>query len=330
MTLHILPAAYRYLATTASAGASQQFLCGVAPKGSSGPANRPGTTKIRAMKRSSLLPALLSALALSLAFVAPAAHVLGQQQAPAAPANAPASPDTERIIRAFVAKELEFRRALTQYGFKRDAVVQTIGMGGQISGEYRRTSNFTFGDDGRRFERVTFAPMSTLKEIEVTPEDIEDLSGVQTFAIEPANVHLYNITYVGQERIDELDLYIFDISPKVLPDPKTKQRMFHGRVWVDQQDLQIVKVRGKGVPEGKQRFPTFETYREQIDGRYWFPTYTYADEKLVFPNGQIAHVRMRIRFADYARARGSVKIIEEGEPGDVPEEKPSPTPKRKP
>ena len=285
------------------------------------------------MKRSSFFPALPAALLLSLAFVAPAARVAGQQQqASTATASASAGLDTERIIRTFVAKEVEFRRAITQYGFKRDAVVQTIGMGGQISGEYRRTSNFTFGDDGRRFERVTFAPMSSLKEIELTPEDIEDLSGVQTFALEPSNLHLYNITYAGRERIDELDLYIFDISPKVLPDPKTKQRLFQGRVWVDEQDLQIVKVRGKGVPEGKQRFPTFETYRENIDGRYWFPTYTYADEKLTFPNGQVTHIRMRIRFSEFARARGSVKIIEEGEPGAVPEEKPtpSPTPKRKP
>ena len=283
------------------------------------------------MKRFSFFPALSAALLVSLAFVAPAARVAGQQQRASASAGAPAALDPERVIRSFVANEVEFRRALTQYGFKRDAIVQTIGMGGQISGEYRRTSNFTFGDDGRRFERVTFAPMSSLKEIDITPEDIEDLSGVQTFALEPSNLHLYNISYAGQERIDELDLYIFDISPKVLPDPKTKLRLFQGRVWVDQRDLQIVKVRGKGVPEGKQRFPTFETYRENIDGRYWFPTYTYADEKLTFPNGLVVHVRMRIKFTEYARARGTSKIIEEGEPGDVPPDaKPSPTPQRKP
>src|SRR3712207_7145607 len=50
------------------------------------------------------------------------------------------------------------------------------------------------------------------------------------------------------------------------------------------------------------------------------PTYTYADEKLTFPSGQVVHIRMRVKFTDYARARGTVKIIEEGEPGDVPEE----------
>ena len=285
------------------------------------------------MRRFKSFPALSAALLLSLSLVAPVLGQQPQQQASAAAPSsaAPSGLDTERIIRTFIAKEVEFRQAITQYGFKRDVVVQTIGMGGQISGEYRRTSNFTFGDDGRRFERVTFAPMSTLKEIEVTPEDIEDLSGVQTFALNPSNAHLYNITYAGQERIDELDLYIFDISPKVLPDPKTKERRFQGRVWVDKQDLQIVKVRGKGVPEDKNnKYPTFETYRENIDGLYWFPTYTYADEKLTFPSGHVVHVRLRIKFSDFARARGSVKIIEEGEPGDVPEEKPTPTPQRKP
>jgi hypothetical protein len=284
------------------------------------------------MKRPSFFPAVTAALLLMLASVASPARVAAQQtrQVPTAAAAAPAGFDAERVINTFVAKEVEFRRALNQYGFKRDAVVQTIGMGGQISGEYRRTSNFTFGDDGRRFERVTFAPMSSLREIEITPEDIEDLSGVQTFALEPSNVGLYNISYAGQERIDELDLYIFDISPKVLPDPKTKKRLFQGRVWVDQQDLQIVKVRGRGVPEGKQRFPTFETYRENIDGRYWFPTYTYADEKLTFDSGQVVHVRLRIKFEDYARARGSVKIIEEGDIVEEPAAKPSPSPQRKP
>ena len=47
-----------------------------------------------------------------------------------------------------------------------------------------------------------------------------------------------------------------------------------------------MKTKGKGVPETKKnKFPTVETYREHIDGRYWFPTYSYADEELIFENG---------------------------------------------
>jgi hypothetical protein len=237
--------------------------------------------------------------------------------------------DAARIVRAFTQKETEFRRALNNYTFRREAVVQTIGFGGQVTGEYNRTSQFTFNDAGERFERITYFPMPTLTEISFTQEDLEDLGGVQPFALEASKIDQYNFTYVGREKIDELGTYVFDVSPKVVP-KKVSERFFEGRVWVDDRDLQIVKVKGKGVPEGKQRFPTFETYREQIDGKYWFPTYTYADDDLNFPDGQVVHVRMKVRYTDYKRFQGRVRVIEEGEPGDVPEQPQAPTPQVKP
>jgi hypothetical protein len=233
--------------------------------------------------------------------------------------------DAARVVRAFTRKETEFRRALNGYTFRREAVIQTIGFGGQITGEYSRTSQFTFDDAGERFERITYFPLPTLTEISFTQEDLEDLGGVQPFALEASKIDQYNFSYVGREKVDEIGTYVFDVSPKVLP-KKVSERFFQGRVWVDDRDLQIVKVRGKGVPEGKQRFPTFETYREQIDGKYWFPTYTYADDDLTFENGQVVHVRMKVRYTDYKRFQGKVRVIEEGEPGDVPDEPQGQTP----
>lgn len=227
--------------------------------------------------------------------------------------------DVERIIRTFTAKETEFRQALNAYAFRRDATIQTIGMGGQITGEYHRASQFVFAEGGERFEKIPYFPPPTLTEISLTQEDLEDLGGVQPFALEASKINLYNFSYAGKERLDELDTYVFDVAPKVLP-KKVSERFFQGRIWVDERDLQIVKVRGKGVPEGKQRFPVFETYREQVDGKYWFPTYTYADDELVFPKGQTVHLRMRVRYTDYKRFGSKVKIIEESEPdANVPE-----------
>src|SRR5678809_1415137 len=108
----------------------------------------------------------------------------------------------------------------------------------------------------------------------MTPEDLEDLGGVNPFALEPDAIPKYSFTYVGKDHIDELDLWVFDVTPKVMPDAKKiKDRLFSGRIWVDTQDLQIVKTKGKGVPETKNnKFPSVETYREHIDGKYWFPT----------------------------------------------------------
>lgn len=232
-------------------------------------------------------------------------------------------PDVERIIRTFTAKETEFRKALNAYAFQRDATIQTIGTGGQITGEYHRASQFVLTEGGERFEKITYFPQPTLTEISFTQEDLEDLGGVQPFALEASKINLYNFSYAGKERLDELDTYVFDVQPKVVP-KKVSERFFQGRIWVDERDLQIVKVRGKGVPEGKQRFPVFETYREQIDGKYWFPTYTYADDELVFPKGQTVHLRMRVRYTDYKRFGSKVKIIEESEPGAGVPETPQP------
>jgi TonB family protein len=220
--------------------------------------------------------------------------------------------DTARIIQAFTTKEAEFRRALNSYSFKRDALIQSIGMGGQVIGEYHRVSNFTFDDQGNRYEKISFFPMPTMGEI--TQEDIDDLGGVNPFALEPSKAALYNFRYIGKEKIDELNLYIFDVSPKIMPKPKKEDRLFSGRIWVDDQDLQIVKTKGKGVPETKQnKFPTVETYREHIDGRYWFPTYSYADEELIFDNGGSIHVRMKVRYTDFTPTRATLKVTEIGE-----------------
>ncbi len=219
-------------------------------------------------------------------------------------------PEIDRIIRAFTAKETEFRQALNLYSFKRDAMLQTLGMGGQVTGEYHRISSFTFDDQGNRYEKISFFPMPSFGG--VTQEDLEDLGGIQPFALEPSKIDKYNIKYVGKEKIDELNLYVFEVTPKMVPDPKKiKDRLFIGRVWVDDQELQIVKTKGKGIPETKiNKFPTVETYREQIGGRYWFPTYTYADEELIFDNGEALHIRMKVRYTDFAPARADVKVIE--------------------
>jgi TonB family protein len=206
--------------------------------------------------------------------------------------------------------------------------VQSIGMGGQITGEYHRVSNYTFDEQGARYEKIVLFPMPSFAGT-VSPEDLEDLGGVNPFALEPSKIDQYNFKYVGKERIDELDLYVFDVSPKVLPDPKkTKQRLFLGRVWVDDHDLQIVKTRGKGVPETKvNKFPNVETYRELVDGHYWFPTYSYADEELIFDSGEVLHIRIKVRYSDFAMGHSKVVITEtEGPPPTPAEAKPAPPP----
>src|SRR3546814_685341 len=72
--------------------------------------------------------------------------------------------EINNIVRKFTRNEGLFREALNVYAFNRNAVISTIGMGGQITGTYRRDSFLTFTSDGNRIERIEFAPVSTLTE----------------------------------------------------------------------------------------------------------------------------------------------------------------------
>ena len=140
---------------------------------------------------------------------------------------------------------------------------------------------------------------------------------LQPFALTAEELPNYNLSYVGKEKIDDLNTYVFDVTPKAMSDPRALKRLkdqkiegkyLQGRIWVDDQDLQVVKVAGKTVPEFKQRFPKFETYRENIDGRYWFPTYTYGEDTLEFDSGQSVKVRMVVKYKEYRQFQSDVKI----------------------
>ncbi len=240
------------------------------------------------------------------------------------------SVEIEQMIKKVTDNEDEFRMALTSYVFNRYAKIQTIGLGGLITGTYQRDSFMTFTSEGERFEKVVHAPISTLTEISVSPEDLEDLSGVNAFAINPQDASNYTFNYIGKQKIDEINTHVFDVRPKVIPDPKkSKRRYFVGRIWVDDRDLMLVKSKGKGVPEpGKQKFAVIETWRINVDDKYWFPAYSSTDDELIFDNGNVVKLRMRVRYDNYAKGRSEVIILDGEE--EIIDEMPKEKPKKEP
>lgn len=237
--------------------------------------------------------------------------------------------EADAIVAKFTANESQFREALTNYVFNRLAAFHTIGLGGQITGTFKLDTFHTFTSDGKRFEKILFAPVSTVAPGTITREDLEDLGGVTPFALEPRNVSQYNFIYLGKEKIDDLSLHVFEVTPKVIPDPKkTDVRLFTGRVWVDDEDLMIVKSKGKAVPETKNnKFPVVETWRENVDGKYWFPAFASSDDELVFDNGSVLKIRLRVKYTDYKMGRTDVIIGDAEDATEVkPEVKPQATP----
>jgi hypothetical protein len=216
--------------------------------------------------------------------------------------------DPQQIIQKFSAKEAEFREARNNYTYRQTVKMEELDMGGNPSGgKWEEVDDIIFSPDGKRAEKVIYAPVISLQHIGLTPEDVADLRDVQPFVLTTSEIGEYNINYLGREKLDEIGCYTFSVKPKKMVKGK---RYFEGQVWVDDRDFQIVKSYGKGVglvDAKTNQFPKFETYREQIDGKYWFPTYTHADDTLHFKDMD-QRIRMTVKYQDYKRYEGKSTI----------------------
>lgn len=222
----------------------------------------------------------------------------------------------QTIIATFLQTESQLREALKHHTFKRDVVLQTIGSKGQVTGEYVRNSEFVFDDRGNRMERVTYHPPSTIREMRITKEDIQDLAGAQLLGVDIAESNKYHFHYRGEELLDGKRVYVLNVEPASKPNPQRMgERYFRGSVWIDAVTFQMVKVRGIVEPQGKQRFPLFETWRESAGATFAFPSRTVADDVLRFPNRNVNY-RIRVRYYDYKLFASTVVVKEIDQPGN--------------
>jgi hypothetical protein len=219
----------------------------------------------------------------------------------------PKTMSAQEVIQKFGAAEAVTKAARLHYTYKQDVLLQTL-TGKDVTGEFHEVTSVSYDEKGRRQEEVTFAAQPSLRGIQLTQEDMEDIRIFMPLMLTSEDLPQYNLSYAGQQHVDDLDTYEFHVEPK--KEEKGK-RYFEGRIWVDAQDFQIVKVCGKSGPEKVQvkkrerpeLHPTFVTYRQQVDGRYWFPAYTRSDDTLQFKAGPV-HLREIVKYSGYKRASG--------------------------
>ena len=212
----------------------------------------------------------------------------------------PTPDQIQEIIKKFTQKETDFSNARESYTFRQTSkIVETEPAGGS----YEIVEEVGFDDRNRRTAHVTHAPVASLQNILMTQEDEQDLRNVLPFVMTNDTASEYEVKYVGHEPVDEIFCYVFSVHPKVLT--KDRKRYFEGQIWVDDQDLQIVKTFGRATgylrKNEDQQFPKFETYREQIDGKYWFPVYTYADDTLNFKDGPSQRIKVTVKYDHYKK-----------------------------
>ncbi|MGO9239374.1 MAG: hypothetical protein ACLQBJ_01070 [Bryobacteraceae bacterium] len=246
----------------------------------------------------------------------------------ALPAADDLTPDQQQeIIRKFAAKEAAFAHARENYTYRQRYMIETLGPGGRPDGKHEEVSDVVFTPDGQRTERTVYAPMDTLERIQMDAQDVQDLRSIQPFVLTTKDIDKYEIHYLGRDQVDEITCYLFAVKPKQMLEG---ERYFAGQIWVDDRDLQIVKTYGRGVGLQKRnsdhKWPKFETYREQIDGKYWFPTYTVSNDVLNFRNESVP-IKMLITYKDYKQFKSESTITYEDVGGD-PNKKPQAPPKQ--
>jgi len=241
----------------------------------------------------------------------------------------------EQIIRQFAAKETEFQKALNHYTYRRVARVQTIDDDNKVDGEYYEVDDVIFDPSGARTEKVVYAPENSLNRDMMSPSDLQDIQHGYPFVLTAEDIGQYDVKYVGRQKVDEVDCYVFDVSPKVI---EKKKRYLLGRIWVDSTELQIVVTNGRMVPDDTRKgsedlHPPFMTWRQQIDGHYWFPVYTKGEGVLHFSGGhgylaEDVHMRDIVKYTDYKQFGSTTKIIYDGQDISAPEKAPNPQPKK--
>ena len=227
----------------------------------------------------------------------------------------------QQLIEKFAARESVFKKAREDYAFRQSVKIDTLDEDtNKVDGEYQQVTDITFAKDGRREERVVFAPQNTLQRVMMSPTDLDEIEHRLPFILTKEDLPEYDVSYLGKQHVDDIDTYVFDAGPKKLEKGK---HYFKGKVWIDAQDFQIVLVNGTTVPQDTRRGhedlqPPFTTYYEQVDGEYWFPTYTKGEGNLHFAaqNGALSqdvHMRSVVKYTDYKRFRSTSTIIFNGQ-----------------
>ena len=231
----------------------------------------------------------------------PPEHSVRRISTVAEPEAPPALPP-EEIIQRFAKKEDEYLSSRGGFTYHKTLRIEEFGPDGKPAGQLTIVTEARHNSEGKVFEKVLEKPQSTLQYSHVVPEDLGTLLRMPLFPLTTAQLAKYDLKYIGKEQVDEIECYIFQVKAKVI---SRDQALFDGIVWVDTKYLEVVKTYGKWAnDQGDMHLPAelpftlFETYRENVDGKYWFPNYSRSDGTLQVNDLQIP-MRIVIKWSDF-------------------------------
>ena len=202
-----------------------------------------------------------------------------------------------------------FEQERARYTYQQSFDFHEFDKRGVPSGFYREVRDINFNSDGERTEQFIKGPANQLKRIRMTDEDFSDLRDIQPFVLTNDTLWRYKATYRGRETIDGRECFVYRIEPRQVLEG---QRMLDGQIWVEVDTLQVVRAVGQPLPQHHSTtdanlFASFATEYAPIDGEFWFPVRTFADDYLPFPSGA-QRVQYEIKFENYRRFSADTTI----------------------
>jgi len=216
---------------------------------------------------------------------------------PSVPHPGPPPIPADEIIRRFAANEDAAKKVYDSYDFNQTVRIDELA---EIGGKFSVSGQEYTRPDGQRFWRVVQQPQSTLIYEKYSMEQVRPVVTMPLFFLTSDELANYNFVYAGQQKLDDLNTYVFQVKPKLL---SRTRRFFQGVIFVDDHDLAIVETFGKFlidayVPGDRLPFDLFEIYRENFQEKYWLPTYISSDAYIDATNGQL-HLRLVIHSTDF-------------------------------
>jgi len=199
-------------------------------------------------------------------------------------------------------RESESEAERNQYMYRQTVTIDELDDKGGTRGAYREVRDIIFSPQHERTEELIGKPQNNLKYLVMTDEDFRDIRDLQPLVLTEDRLWNYESKFRGEERMDDVDCWVLQVRPRQI---LAGQRYFDGLIWVDQKEYNVVRMEGQAVPQirtmkTENLFPRFTTIRKAIDGKHWFPVYTYADDTLQFRTGP-QRERLRIAYSNYKR-----------------------------
>ena len=218
--------------------------------------------------------------------------------APAARSDDP-PPNLAKLV---AHRETETETERNEYLYRQTVTIEELDEHGGSRGDYREVREVIFSPKHERTEELVGKPENRLKSLVLTEEDFHDIRDIQPLVLTEDRLWNYETKFRGEENMDDVDCWVLQVRPRQI---LQGQRFFDGMIWVDKKGYNIVRMQGQAVPQirtmkSENLFPRFTTIRKPIDGKHWFPIYTYADDTLQFKSGP-QRERLRISYSNYKR-----------------------------